>query len=53
MWNFGVQPTPAQMVSAGRPTGAIRECRLVLTALTAEVLKCGAELLTLRVPDRM
>jgi arginyl-tRNA synthetase len=34
-------------------TGATRECRLVLTALTADVLKCGAELLTLRVPDRM
>lgn len=27
--------------------------RLALTALTATVLKCGAELLTLRVPDRM
>lgn len=27
--------------------------RLALTALTAVVLKCGAELLTLRVPDRM
>lgn len=30
-----------------------RSLRLALTALTASVLKCGAELLTLRVPDRM
>jgi arginyl-tRNA synthetase len=33
--------------------GATRDSRLALTALTAEVLKGGAELLTLRVPDRM
>ena len=33
--------------------GQTRELRLLFTALTAEVLKCGAELLTLRVPDRM
>lgn len=33
--------------------GKTRESRLHFTALTAEVLKCGAELLTLRVPDRM
>lgn len=31
----------------------LKELRLALTALTATVLKCGAELLTLRVPDRM
>lgn len=30
-----------------------RELRLFLTSLTATVLKAGAELLTLRVPDRM
>jgi arginyl-tRNA synthetase len=30
-----------------------RTLRLSCTALTATVLKCGAELLTLRVPDRM
>lgn len=34
-------------------TGAARDCRLALTAFTAETLKVGAELLTLRVPDRM
>ncbi len=33
--------------------GHTRAARLHFTALTAEVLKCGAELLTLRVPDRM
>lgn len=33
--------------------GPTRATRLHFTALTAEVLKCGAELLTLRVPDRM
>lgn len=33
--------------------GNTRAVRLALTALTAEVLKGGAELLTLRVPDRM
>lgn len=32
---------------------AIRDFRLALTKLTADVLKTGAELLTLRVPDRM
>ncbi|TSC79350.1 MAG: arginyl-tRNA synthetase [Candidatus Peregrinibacteria bacterium Gr01-1014_25] len=32
---------------------AARKLRLGLTALTADVLRCGAELLTLRVPDRM
>ena len=31
----------------------IRDFRLSLTKLTADVLKTGAELLTLRVPDRM
>ncbi len=31
----------------------VREMRLSLTSLTATVLKTGAELLTLRVPDRM
>jgi arginyl-tRNA synthetase len=30
-----------------------RELRLALTGITAEILKVGAELLTLRVPDRM
>ncbi|OGJ59760.1 arginine--tRNA ligase [Candidatus Peribacteria bacterium RIFCSPHIGHO2_01_FULL_55_13] len=30
-----------------------KSLRLALTSLTAAVLKCGAELLTLRVPDRM
>jgi len=33
--------------------GQTREMRLHFTTLTAEVLKCGAQLLTLRVPDRM
>jgi arginyl-tRNA synthetase len=33
--------------------GATRELRLLLTFLTAKVLRTGAELLTLRVPDRM
>lgn len=33
--------------------GPVRELRLALTALTASVLKVGAELLTLRVPERM
>jgi arginyl-tRNA synthetase len=32
---------------------AERALRLFLTQLTADVLRCGAELLTLRVPDRM
>ena len=30
-----------------------RALRLALTGLSADILKCGAELLTLRVPDRM
>jgi arginyl-tRNA synthetase len=34
-------------------TGATRDVRLSLTALTAGVLKTGAELLTMRVPERM
>ncbi len=33
--------------------GSTKELRLFLTSLTARVLKTGAELLTLRVPDRM
>ncbi len=33
--------------------GATRDLRLMLTDITATVLKTGAELLTLRVPDRM
>jgi len=32
---------------------AFRSFRLQLTACTADVLKSGAEILTLRVPDRM
>ncbi len=32
---------------------AARELRLTLTALTADILKSGAQILTLRVPDRM
>ena len=31
----------------------VRALRLTLTSLTASVLKTGAELLTLRVPERM
>lgn len=38
------------ILKAPEPT---RTLRLALTALTASVLKAGAELLTLRVPDRM
>jgi arginyl-tRNA synthetase len=30
-----------------------RQLRLMITALTADVLKTGAEILTIRVPDRM
>jgi len=33
--------------------GSVRDLRLALTAATADVLKSGAELLTMRVPDRM
>ena len=36
-----------------KASAAERDLRLGLTALTASVLKTGAELLTLRVPDRM
>lgn len=38
------------ILEAGEPQ---RAWRLVLTALTADVLRTGTELLTLRVPDRM
>lgn len=34
-------------------TGAIRDFRLHLTACTADILKTGASILTLRVPERM
>jgi arginyl-tRNA synthetase len=33
--------------------GAVRDLRLALTGATADILRSGAELLTLRVPDRM
>ena len=32
---------------------SVKQLRLALTLLTADVLKCGASLLTIQVPDRM
>lgn len=47
-FNFFYNALP--ILNAAEPARALR---LALTSLTADILKCGAEILTLRVPDRM
>jgi len=47
-FNFFYNALP--ILNAAEPARALR---IALTGLTADILKCGAEILTLRVPDRM